>query len=334
MLEIGLVPQSDAEPEWIYPPIAAAHPFDHGTAALLTGSVADTARTLGADEQTYADLMEPIVAKWPTLAVDVLGPLRFPKHPIDMARFGLNAPLPATQLAKRFKTPEARGLLAGMAAHAIQPLTNLTTSAIALVLMAAGHRGGWPMPKGGSQQIAEALAFYFRSLGGEIIVNRPVRSLTDLPKTRAAGGPVVLFDLTPKQLLTIVGDRFPYLYRKQLERYRYGPGIFKIDWALDGPIPWANADCHRAGTIHLGGSLESIVQAEQQTTEGSTLTSPIYCWPSKACSTQSVRPPESTPPGRTAMYPMARRWIGRTPSSSRWSDSRPVFATLFWAAPR
>ncbi len=259
--------------EWIYPPIAAAHPFHNGTAAVLVGSVADTARTLGGDQQTYADLMEPIVAHWPTLAVDVLGPLRFPKHPLDLAQFGLNAVLPATQLAKRFKTPEARGLLAGMAAHAIQPLTNLTTSAIALVLLAAGHRRGWPMPKGGSQQIAEALASYFRSLGGEILVDRPVRSLADLPKTRAAGGrdaasPVVLFDLTPKQILSIVGNRFSYLYRTQLERYRYGPGIFKIDWALNGPIPWTNADCHRAGTIHLGGTLEEIVRAEGQTADG------------------------------------------------------------------
>lgn len=259
--------------EWIYPPVAAAHPFADGRVALLTGSVADTARTLGSDEQTYLSLMEPTVQHWPTLAVDVLGPLRFPKHPIDMARFGLNAVLPATQLAKRFETTEARGLLAGMAAHAIQPLTNLTTSAVALVLMAAGHRRGWPMPKGGSQTIAEALAGYFRSLGGEIIVDRPVRSLADLPKTRAARGPVVLFDLTPKQLLTIVGDRrsavgFSSLYRKQLEQYRYGPGIFKVDWALAGPIPWANPDCHRAGTIHLGGTLEEITQAEQQISDG------------------------------------------------------------------
>ncbi len=264
--------------EWIYPPVAAAHPFDDGRATLLTGSVADTARTLGLDEGTYRNLMEPIVRHWPTLATDVLGPLRFPKHPLDMAQFGLDAVLPATRLANRFKTPEARGLLAGMAAHAIQPLTNLTTSAVALVLMAAGHRRGWPLPKGGSQQIAEALASCLRSLGGEIAVDRTVRSMADLPKTR-----VVLFDLTPKQLLSIVGNRravapadrperhrfdFSYLYRKQLEQYRYGPGIFKIDWALDGPIPFLNADCQRAGTIHLGGTLEEIVLAERQTFDG------------------------------------------------------------------
>ena len=259
--------------EWIYPPIAAAHPFTDGKAALLTGSVADTARTLGADEQTYRDLFEPILEHWTTLLPDILGPLRWPNHPIDLASFGLNALLPATQLARRFKTPEAQGLLAGMAAHAIQPLTNLTTSAIALVMMGTGHYRGWPMPKGGSQAISDALAGYFRSLGGEIEVDRPVRSLRDLPKTR-----VVLFDLTPKQLLQIVGDGravadqsrpgFSWAYGKQLEHYRYGPGIFKIDWALDGPIPWTNPDCERAGTIHLGGTLEDIVQTEQQTYDG------------------------------------------------------------------
>lgn len=259
--------------EWIYPPVAAAHPFEGGEAALLMGSVAETARSLGADEQTYRDLFEPIVEHWSTLLPDILGPLRWPNHPLDLAGFGLNALLPATQLARRFKTPEARGLLAGMAAHAIQPLTNLTTSAIALVLMAAGHYRGWPLPKGGSQVISDALASYLRSLGGEIVIDRPVRSLRDLPKAR-----VVLFDLTPKQLLQIVGDYrsddsthqfgFSWGYRKQLEHYRYGPGIFKIDWALDGTIPFTNPACERAGTIHLGGTLEEIVQAEQQTYEG------------------------------------------------------------------
>ncbi|AQG78751.1 phytoene desaturase family protein [Spirosoma montaniterrae] len=254
--------------DWIYPPVAAAHPFEGGRAALLTGSVLETAERLGDDKQVYLNLFEPIVRHWPTLLPDVLGPLRWPNHPLDLARFGLNALLPVTQLARRFKTSEARGLLAGMAAHAIQPLTSPTTSAIALVLMAAGHHQGWPMPKGGSQAIANALSGYLQSLGGEIVVDRPVRSLADMPKTR-----VVLFDLTPKQILQIAGDRqaplrFSWLYRKQLENYRYGPGIFKIDWALNEPIPWASADCERAGTVHLGGTLEAIVQAEQQTFDG------------------------------------------------------------------
>ncbi|GAB4012227.1 NAD(P)/FAD-dependent oxidoreductase [Spirosoma sp. KCTC 42546] len=254
--------------EFIYPPISAAHPFDGGKAATLVGSVEETARTLGVDGPAYHKLFDSVVKHWPTMAADVLGPLRFPKHPLDLAQFGLDALLPSTVVANRFKTTEARGLWAGMAAHAIQPLTNLTTSAIALVLMTAGHLRGWPMPKGGSQSIANALASYFKSLGGEIEVDRPVRSLNELPKSR-----VVLFDLTPKQLLTIVGDRFSsglanQMYRKQLEHYRYGPGIFKIDWALDGPIPFTNPDCQRAGTIHLGGTLEEIVEAEQRTYDG------------------------------------------------------------------
>jgi phytoene dehydrogenase-like protein len=262
------LPLADHGLEFIYPPVAAAHPFDSGMVATLVGSVAETARTLGVDEAAYHKLFDSVVRHWPTLAVDLLGPLRFPNHPLDMAQFGLDALLPATTLANRFKTTELRGLWAGMAAHAIQPLTNLTTSAIALVLMAIGHQRGWPMPKGGAQSIANALASYFKTLGGEIEVDRRVRSLADLPKSR-----VVLFDLTPKQLLTILGDRLStglsnQLYRKQLEHYRYGPGIFKIDWALDGPIPFTAPDCQRAGTVHLGGTLEEIVQAEQQTYDG------------------------------------------------------------------
>jgi len=249
--------------EFINPPVAAAHPLDGGRAAVLVGSVDDTARTLGADAATYRSLFGPIVNHWPTLAVDALGPLRFPKHPIDMAAFGLNAVQPVSWLAKRFVTDEAQALLAGMAAHAIQPLTNVTTSAIALVLMAAGHRYGWPMPKGGSQQIANALASYLKTLGGEIETNRMVRSMADLPPARA-----VLFDLTPKQLLTIVGDRFSASYRRQLQTYRYGPGIFKVDWALDGPIPFTNPDCNRAGTLHLGGTFAEIAQSEQDAVDG------------------------------------------------------------------
>ncbi|TAE20733.1 MAG: NAD(P)/FAD-dependent oxidoreductase [Cytophagales bacterium] len=249
--------------EFILPPVAAAHPFDDGTAALLTGSVSETARLLGPDAHAYHDLLAPLVRDWPALAPDLLGPLRFPDHPVKLARFGLDALPPITHLAKRFQTKEGRGLLAGMAAHSIQPLKNLTTSAIALVLLAVGHNHGWPIPKGGSQTIANALAGYFESLGGEIQVDRPVRSLADLPPARA-----VLFDLTPRQLIQIAGEKMSPLYRWQLERYRYGPGVFKIDWALDGPIPFTNADAQQAGTVHLGNTLEEITAAEQATYAG------------------------------------------------------------------
>ncbi len=249
--------------EFIQPPIAAAHPLDGGRAAVFTGSVDDTAQGLGQDAERYRTLLGPLVRHWPTLAIDALGPLRFPKHPLDLAAFGLNAVLPVSVLANRFQTDEARALLAGMAAHAIQPLTNITTSAIALVLMAAGHQYGWPMPKGGSQQIANALASYFKTLGGEIETGRMVRSMNDIPPARA-----ILFDLTPKQLLTIVGDRFPPSYRHQLQKYRYGPGVFKVDWALNGPISFTNPDCNRAGTLHIGGTFEEVAQSERDAVAG------------------------------------------------------------------
>ncbi|GAA4314868.1 NAD(P)/FAD-dependent oxidoreductase [Mucilaginibacter gynuensis] len=249
--------------EFLYPEVDAAHPFDNGTAALLKGSVEDTARLLGADEQNYLDLFNPIVRDWPSLAADVLGPLHFPKNPIGLAKFGLSALQPATLLAKRFKTVEAKGLFAGMAAHSIQPLTNIATSAIALVLMANGHLKGWPVPKGGSQQIANSLAAYFVSLGGEIETDTYVRSLNQLPSSHA-----VLFDITPKQLLQIAGHKFSALYKWQLERYRYGDGVFKVDWALDEPIPFTAAEVRKAGTVHIGGTIQELVLSEQTSANG------------------------------------------------------------------
>lgn len=249
--------------EFIYPGIAAAHPFDNGTAALLRGSVEETAQSLGEDERAYRQLMGPLVNDWPAIVPDVLAPLHFPKHPFKMAKFGWHALSAATVLARRFLTKEARGLWAGMAAHSMQPLTHLTTSAIGLVLMTAGHGKGWPLPRGGAGTIADALASYFISLGGKIETGVYVKSLTQLPSSHA-----VLLDLTPRQLLQLGGHRWSSLYKWQLERYRYGMGVFKIDWALDEPIPFAAAGCRGAGTIHIGNTLEEIVQAEQLTWEG------------------------------------------------------------------
>ena len=248
---------------FIYPSLAAAHPFDDGTVATLGPSLTETARALGSDEQAYLDLMEPLVADWPLIAADVLGPLRWPKHPFRLARFGLRALPSALTLANRFHTKQARSLLAGMAAHSMLPLDKLTTSAIALVLMITGVRRGWPMAEGGSQAIANALAAYFQQLGGTLETDTPVRSLAQLPPART-----ILFDLTPKQLLAIAGDKFSAFYRWQLRRYRYGMGVFKIDWALDGPIPFTAPDCRRAGTIHLGNTFHEIANAELTTALG------------------------------------------------------------------
>lgn len=249
--------------EYIYPEVAAAHPFDNGTAAVLKKSIIETADLLGADRDAYIKLMAHLVKSWPGLAPDVLGPLTFPKHPVDLAIFGLDALTSSTHLAKRFKTEEAKGLLAGMAAHSIQPLTNLSTSAIALVLMANGHLKGWPVPKGGSVKIAEALALYFTSIGGKIETNTYITSFDQLPSANA-----VLFDITPKQLLQIAGHKFSSLYKWQLERYRYGMGVFKVDWALDDAVPFKAAGARQAGTVHIGGTLKEIATGEQQIWEG------------------------------------------------------------------
>ena len=249
--------------EYIYPEYAAAHPFDNGTAAVLMNSVEGTAKRLGADESAYLKLMQPIVRDWPSIAPDVLGPLRFPKYPLKMASFGLSAITSAAFLAKRFKTTGGKALFAGMAAHAMQPLSKLITSAAGLVLMANGHLKGWPMAKGGSVNIANALASYFIAIGGKIETGLYIKSIEQLPSSNA-----LLFDVSPKQLLQIAGHKFSSLYKWQLERYRYGMGVFKIDWALDAPIPFTAADCMRSATVHLGNTIEEIAAGEQQTWHG------------------------------------------------------------------
>lgn len=246
--------------EYIYPEVCAAHPLDDGTAAALFHSLEQTAVDLNNDSNAYTKLIQPIINDWPLIDKDVLAPLSFPSKPLQMASFGLKAMTSATWLSKRFETTKAKALWAGMAAHSIQPLTNLTTSAIGLVLMSAAHLKGWPLPKGGTQSLANALAFYFQSLGGKIITNTYITSLSQLPSSKA-----VLFDITPKQLLQIAGHRLSPLYKWQLNRYRYGMGVFKVDWALSEPVPFTAEVCRRAGTIHLGSTLDEIVAAEELT---------------------------------------------------------------------
>ena len=256
---------------FLYPEVAAAHPFDDGTAAILTKSLEETASLLGRDKQAYIDLMKPVLESWPKIDKAVLGPpISIPSHPVDMALFGLKAMSSAIGLSKRFATKEAKGLWAGMAAHSIQPLSNLTTSAIGIVLMAAGHLGGWPVPQGGSQSIANALASYFTSLGGKIETSFYVKSLNQLPSAHA-----ILFDVTPRQLLEIAGHKFSSLYKWQLEKYRYGMGVFKVDWALDAPIPFTAEGARRAGTVHIGNTLEEIAIGEQTSSMGKIAQKPF-----------------------------------------------------------
>jgi len=246
--------------EWIYPPYALAHPFDDGTAATLEHSLENTCQTLGVDGNGYRKLVGPLAAQWSLLEEYILGPIRVPRHPLAMARFGMHALQPASHLAKSsFKSESARALFAGLAAHSIMPLESWGTSAIGLVLAAAAHVRGWPIPKGGSQRIADALVSYLRSLGGEILAGVRVRSLKDLP---TAG--IVLCDLSPRGLLQIAGESLPASYRRALSRFQHGPGVFKVDWALRGPIPWIAPNCRQAGTVHLGGTLSEISRSERE----------------------------------------------------------------------
>ena len=227
----------------IYPEVSAAHPFDNGSAAILTRSLEQTASLLGRDKDVYLRLMKPIVEAWPSIENNVLGPpLSIPSHPIALAQFGLKAMTSALSLSKCFSTPEAKGLFAGMAAHSIQPLSNFATSAIGLVLSAAGHLKGWPVAKGGSQEIAKAMASYFISLGGKIETGIYVKTLNQLPSAKA-----LLFDVTPKQLLEIAGHKFSSIYKWQLEKYRYGMGVFKVDFALHGQIPFTAEQSQKCG---------------------------------------------------------------------------------------
>lgn len=244
---------------YIYPEYAAAHPFDTGTAAVLQHSLPKTAEGLGNDGAAYQKLIGPLLANWPDLLPDVLAPLQWPQHPFKLAGFGLKALQSAARVANQyFKTENARGLWAGMAAHSMLPLNKPVTAAVALVLMLAAHDKGWPLPEGGSQQIANAMAAYFVSLGGEVKTGFMVNNLAQLPDSHA-----VLFDVGPQQLLQIAGHQLSALYQWQLKQYRYGMGVYKIDWALDGAVPFTAAACSRAGTVHLGGTFVEVAAGEK-----------------------------------------------------------------------
>jgi phytoene dehydrogenase-like protein len=251
--------------KWIHPPASVAHPLDGGRAVTLEKSIEATTDQLGRDAAAYRRLIAPLSAKLDDLTGDLLGPLPLPpRHLGEVIPFGLKAIQPARGFAQRhFKEDEARALFAGMAAHSIMPLENAITASFGLMMLMMGHRGGWPLAEGGSQRISQALVDYLCSLGGEIITGHMVASLDELPSARA-----VLFDTSPRGLLNIAGDRLPSSYRRQLERYRYGPAVCKVDFALDGPIPWANLACARAATVHVGGTLDEIAASERAVWRG------------------------------------------------------------------
>lgn len=258
------LPLSDYGLEWVHPLAPLAHPFDDGTAALLEHSIDDTGATLGSDDTAYCKLMKPLIADWERLATELLSPIHLPRHPLTLMRFGRHAIRSAHGFAKGFfKGERARALFAGLAAHSMLPLDWLGTTSFGLLLAITGHVVGWPIPRGGAQKVADALASYLRSLGGEIVTETRVESIDSLPPARA-----VLCDVTPRQLLKIAGSHLPIAFQQRLKRYRYGVGAYKIDWALNAPIPWKVRECARAATVHLGGTLTEIVDSEHVTGKG------------------------------------------------------------------
>jgi phytoene dehydrogenase-like protein len=251
--------------DWVHSEYPLAHPLDGGRAGVLRRSVTDTADGLGVDAAAYRRLFGPLVDAGFDLTDGLLSPFTIPPdHPIELARYGLTGIRSARSVARRrFDTDEAQALFAGLAGHSILSLRAPVTAGYGLMLGVLAHLVGWPMARGGSKRIAAALVELLESLGGRVECDHRIGSLSELPPTDA-----VLLDLTPRQVIEVAGDALPARYRRSLERFRYGPGVFKVDWALDGPIPWTNPDCGLAATVHLGGTLGEIVAAEDEVQRG------------------------------------------------------------------
>ncbi len=275
--------------EWVYPPVHAAHPLDDGTAATLLRSLDETAASLGRDGPAYADMMRPFVERADVVFDEIHKPIRFPGHPFLMARFGLLGLRSCESVAKsKFTTERAKALFAGCAAHSLLPLDAPASASFGVVLALAAHAIGWPCARGGSEAIVRALASYVEELGGEIRTSHPVRSMRDVPPSR-----VVLFDVTPRQLARIADDELPPSYRRKLEGFRYGPGVFKIDWALDGPIPWTAEACGRSATVHVGGTIDEIAASERAANDGTRCERPFVL-----VTQQSLFDPTRAPEGK------------------------------------
>jgi len=281
--------------QWIHPSAPLAHALDIGTSVVLERSVEDTSAALGPDAAAYHRFMTPLVAHWDIIAAAVLGPLSpaLLSHPFVLAPFGLRAIRSATALAQSlFKGERARALFAGLCAHSMMSLEQPPTAGFGMMLEVAGHAIGWPMPRGGAQKIVDVMAAHLRSLGGEIITGTEVTTLDTLPPSRA-----ILCDVTPHQLLTIAGQRLPDAYQRQLQHYRYGPGIFKIDYALDGPIPWRGPEYARAGTVHIGGTLPEVAAAEYAVSKGEHPEKPFVL-----VAQQSLFDPTRAPQGKHTLW--------------------------------
>lgn len=251
--------------QWIHSPAPVAHPFDDGTAVVLERDLAEAKSSLGEDGASWCDLVKPFVEHWPAFASDMLGPItRIPKHPLLMARFGIKALRSARGIASRFRDERTRAMFAGLAAHSCLGMDEALSGGFGVSLAIPAHAVGWPIPRGGAQSLTDALCGYLGALGGKISTSSRLENIEQLADYELA-----MFDVTPRQLLALAGQRLSGSYRKRLRRFRYGPGAFKVDYALSGPIPWRAPECLRAATVHLGGSFEEIAESERTVSAGS-----------------------------------------------------------------
>lgn len=281
--------------EWCHPEVLLGHPLDDGSAGIMFKDVSATADRLpGKDAKSYRQLFESMAKRVEILLPALLGPLlKFPRHPFRMAMFGLAGMRSASGLAQsEFFSPQAQAMFGGHSAHSILPLEKKFTASIGLMLASVGHLVGWPVVKGGSQQLANSLGRYFEALGGEMVVNCDVKNLTDLPSAQA-----YLFDTGPRAMADICGEKLPQSYVRKLRQYRYGPGVYKLDIALSGPVPWKNEDCRRAGTVHLGGALPELIASEQAIWDGKMTDKPFVL-----LSQQSVCDATRAPSGQHTVW--------------------------------
>lgn len=275
--------------EWIHPEVPLAHPLLDGTAAVVHRSLEETVRGFDTDGDAYRRVIGPLVDGADEILGQVLSPFQLPRHPLWLLRFGRHGIGSARGFAtKHFDQERVQGMFAGMAAHAVLPLERWFTAAVGLMFAITAHRGGWPLPRGGSQQITAAMRRYLEHLGGEVVVDAPVATLDDVPPAKA-----VLFDVSPHHLSRIAGEALPRRYRHKLERFRHGPGVFKVDWALDGPIPWKAAECRRAGTVHVGGNFDQVSAAERAAWSDMPAE-----WPFLLVAQQSLFDPTRAPAGK------------------------------------
>ncbi|MCB1269103.1 MAG: FAD-dependent oxidoreductase, partial [Microthrixaceae bacterium] len=309
--------------EWVQPDAPLAHALRPGHSVLQERSLAATAVGLGVDGRPWERLFGPSVGSGLDLVDSLLDPLDLPpRHPVQLARYGMSGLWSVSALARRrFRGDDGPALLAGLAGHSMLSLDAPITTGFGMLLGQLAHVVGWPMARGGSQAIADGLVALIRALGGTVLTGEEVRSLDDLPPARA-----VICDVTPRQLIDIAGDRLPSAYRRRLERYRYGPGVFKVDWALDGPVPWIDPRTARAGTVHLGGTLAEVRASEEDVVSGRVPQVPFLLLAQQSNFDPDRAPRVGTPPGPTATSPTAPPSTPWTRSSPTSSASPPAFA--------